>query len=66
MMIKLNDPNQPAQPRQFQVRLPYAPPDGIGAGDVIARITQAMGIKPCQPCKARQEALNQRVRFEPW
>jgi len=27
-------------------------------GDVIARLTGAVGIQPCAPCKRRQEALN--------
>lgn len=29
-----------------------------GAGDVVARMTSAVGIKPCAPCKQRQEKLN--------
>jgi hypothetical protein len=27
-------------------------------GDVVARMTQAMGVQPCAPCKRRQEWLN--------
>ena len=27
-------------------------------GDAIAKLTSAIGIKPCTPCKARQDALN--------
>ena len=27
-------------------------------GDVVARMTSAVGIKPCAPCKRRQAALN--------
>lgn len=30
----------------------------LGAGDLIAKMTGALGIKPCTPCKARQQALN--------
>lgn len=66
MILRLDQPNQPAQPRQFQVRMPYAPPEGIGLGDVAARITQALGIPQCQPCKQRQEWLNQHARFRQW
>lgn len=33
-----------------------APPRGFG--DTVAAITNAVGIKPCAGCKARQEALN--------
>lgn len=28
-------------------------------GDAIARLTKAVGIKPCAPCQQRQAALNQ-------
>lgn len=27
-------------------------------GDVIAKITKAVGIEPCEACKQRQKALN--------
>jgi len=27
-------------------------------GDMIAKFTQMVGVKPCPPCKKRQEALN--------
>jgi len=29
-----------------------------GLGDTVKKITNAMGIKQCPPCKRRQEALN--------
>jgi hypothetical protein len=32
---------------------------GPGLGDLVARATSAVGIKPCPPCKRRQEYLNQ-------
>lgn len=35
-----------------------------GLGDVIAKATAAIGIKPCAGCKERQEALNKLVPFE--
>jgi hypothetical protein len=34
-----------------------------GLGDVIAAATKAVGIKPCEPCRKRQEALNRLVPF---
>jgi hypothetical protein len=37
------------------------PPRGVG--DVIAKVTTAIGIKPCEPCKARQAALNRVLPF---
>ena len=30
----------------------------FGMGDVVARATKAVGIKPCAPCAKRQAALN--------
>ena len=37
----------------------------IGAGDVIAKVTTAIGIKPCTPCQKRREQLNQALKFIP-
>ena len=37
----------------------------IGAGDVIAKVTTALGIKPCSPCQKRREQLNQALKFTP-
>lgn len=34
-----------------------------GAGDVVAAITRAVGIKPCGGCKRRQQKLNQLFPF---
>jgi hypothetical protein len=34
-----------------------------GLGDVVARATKAVGIKPCAGCKKRQEKLNRWVPF---
>jgi len=34
-----------------------------GLGDAIARVTMAVGIKPCGGCKKRQAALNRLVPF---
>jgi hypothetical protein len=33
-------------------------PESKGLGDTVKKITNAMGIKQCLPCKRRQEALN--------
>ncbi len=38
----------------------------IGAGDVIAGVTQALGITPCTPCEERRKKLNQKLSFTPW
>ena len=34
-----------------------------GLGDVIATITDAVGIEPCEGCKSRQEKLNKLLPF---
>lgn len=34
-----------------------------GLGDVVAAMTKAVGVKPCAPCKKRQEILNNLVPF---
>lgn len=34
-----------------------------GLGDTIARITRAVGIKPCGGCKERQANLNRLVPY---
>ena len=30
----------------------------LGLGDMVARATQVVGIKPCTPCEARKRAMN--------
>jgi hypothetical protein len=34
-----------------------------GLGDAVARVTTALGVKPCMSCKQRQEMLNRMVPF---
>jgi len=33
-------------------------PKSEGLGDTVKKITNAMGIKQCAPCKRRQQKLN--------
>ena len=35
-----------------------------GLGDTIAKMTKAVGIKPCGGCKKRQEWLNKKVPYK--
>jgi hypothetical protein len=35
----------------------------VGLGDVIKRVTYALGVKPCVGCDKRAAALNQWMRF---
>lgn len=61
-MSERNDPtrgdDRPArEPRR--VRLPgFAAEQAVGLGDAVTRITQAVGIRPCEGCKRRAAALN--------
>lgn len=69
MMLRLDEPqNQPAQsrPEPMEMRLPFVQQQGIGLGDAVARLTQAFGVPACQPCKQRQQMLNDRLRLMPW
>mgnify|MGYP001596241799 CR=1 FL=1 len=36
-----------------------------GLGDAVARVIEAVGIKPCDDCKQRQAALNRAFPFSP-
>lgn len=44
-------------PRQILKRLAGGR-RGIRVGDLIRRVTEAIGIKPCSGCKDRQESFN--------
>ena len=47
-----------------RVRLPgFISDEDIGLGDVIKRITYAVGIKPCGGCEQRAAALNRWMVF---
>jgi hypothetical protein len=46
----------------FRVRLPgFLIEEEVGLGDVLKRVTYAMGIKPCDGCNRRANRLNSRV-----
>jgi len=36
----------------------------VGAGDVVRKVTSALGIKHCSECERRQAALNRLFSFE--
>lgn len=38
---------------------------GVGFGDLVAKMTNALGIRQCAPCKRRQELLNRYLGFGP-
>ncbi len=37
---------------------PGARGSSMGLGDAVAKVTGALGVKPCEPCKKRQAQLN--------
>jgi len=46
-------------PEPFHVRLPgFLPDEPVGLGDAVKRVTSLVGIRPCGPCNARAEKLN--------
>ena len=52
------------QSKPYQVRLPgFITGEEVGLGDVVQRVTFAMGIKPCGGCERRAAALNRWMVF---
>lgn len=54
------------EPRRepYRVRLPgFLVEEDVGLGDVIKRVTYAMGINPCSNCEKRATALNRWMHF---
>lgn len=55
------DADRGAPERQRNVRLPGFVNDAdIGVGDVVKRVTSAVGLRPCRGCERRAAALNRR------
>jgi hypothetical protein len=53
-----------SQREPYQVRLPgFVTNEDIGLGDVIKRVTSAVGIRPCGGCEGRAAALNRWLVF---
>ena len=38
---------------------------GMGVGDLVAKLTKVFGIKPCSSCEQRRKVLN-RLRIDGW
>ena len=48
-----------SEPQPYRVRLPRFITDKVvGLGDVIKRVTYAIGVKPCGGCERRAATLN--------
>ncbi|WP_431045704.1 hypothetical protein ACQUSR_29480 [Streptomyces sp. P1-3] len=63
---KKTDRAAAAESRPHRVRIPgfVSGDEEVGLGDVIKRVTYAMGVRhPCGGCERRAAALNQRVTF---
>jgi hypothetical protein len=59
-----NQPENKGGHQPHRVRLPgFIKEEEIGLGDVIKRVTYAMGIKPCAGCQKRAAALNRWMVF---
>ena len=54
----------PAPPRRNCPAAKRAKPKSRGLGDTIAKITRAVGIKPCGGCKKRQKKLNELFPYQ--
>ncbi len=52
------------EPPPHRVRLPgFLIEEDVGLGEVVKRVTYAMGIKPCNGCERRADALNRWMHF---
>ena len=38
--------------------------DSRGFGDTVAKVTKAVGIKPCKPCEKRRKLLNKVLPYD--
>jgi hypothetical protein len=51
------------QGRPYRVSLPGSVSSEVGLGDVVKRVTSAVGIRPCGGCLRRAQALNSWLVF---
>jgi len=59
-----DNPMDKSERQPYRVRLPgFITDEGIGLGDVIKRVTYAVGIKPCGGCERRAATLNRWLVF---
>ena len=51
---------------KHHMRLPrFIVHEPVGAGQVVKRVTTAVGVKPCAPCERRAARLDHWLRIEP-
>lgn len=58
------DATGPKGHQPYRVRLPgFVADEILGLGDVVKRVTYAIGIKPCGGCEHRAAAMNRWMVF---
>jgi hypothetical protein len=51
---------------KHRARLPrFVSSEPVGLGDVVKKVTTAVGIRPCGACEERAARMNQWLRLEP-
>jgi hypothetical protein len=62
--MRPDEDNRPER-KPHRVRLPgfITEDENVGLGDVVSRLTYAIGIKPCGGCAERAAALNRWMVF---
>jgi len=48
---------------RLRVRVPGLK-KSVGAGDVIRKVTDVLGLEPCDDCEVRRKRLNRLLRFD--
>jgi hypothetical protein len=61
---KKYDSQEAGKGEAHRVRLPgFIGDEQVGLGDIVQRVTYAVGVKPCGGCARRAAALNRWVIF---
>lgn len=60
----LTEPPRHPQRPPYRIRLPaFLLEEEVGLGELLERVTYALGIKPCGGCEKRAAALNRWIQF---
>jgi len=54
-----SEPENP--PPKVMLPLPLSEP--VGAGDLVKKVTDALGIRPCSKCEQRRRRMNRAFAF---
>jgi hypothetical protein len=56
---EINERKARFSPQPYRVRLPgFISDEELGLGDLVKRVTYAVGLRPCNGCERRAAALN--------